>query len=205
MNGYGDEMEIDIGRVLSALWRRGWVIGVVSILCALLTLLGTFLFVTPKYQSTVMFCVSGQSPAKDCIVVLETGETLREVIEASGVSRDREALETMLSAEAVDAAAFFSVTVSSEDAGEARAIADAVARILPERVAGIVEGTTLNVADPPLTANRPGTPDYLKNTLVGALAGFAVTAGAIALREIFRGGENGKYEEKSPRAEKTGR
>lgn len=208
MNGNSEEMEIDLGRLLSALWRRGWMIGVVSALCGLLTLLGTFLFITPKYQSSVMFHVSGGELADSCIVMLKTGETLLEVCDAAGVDGGCEDLEKMITAEIEGSTGFFTVTAVSEDAGEAKDITDAVARILPGRMGVIAEDISLIVVDAPRMAKKPASPDYPKAALTGALAGFALSAGTVAMREVFAPGpENGsgKYENSRTKREKSSR
>ena len=46
-NFNNDEIEIDLSRLLGALLKRAWLIGIVAVLCAVLTLVGTVLFVAP--------------------------------------------------------------------------------------------------------------------------------------------------------------
>lgn len=193
MNG---EMEIDIGRVLSALWRRKGRLLLAAAVCAVLTLAGSLLVATPKYSSTVLFYVtgSGESLSDSCIIMLKTEETLAGVIEKSGTAIDSEALEKRITAQTLDAKPFFSVTVTAEDPVEARAAADAVAEVLPQRMGQIEGEITLKVAAAPKTAKKPSSPDNLQNALIGALAGFTAAGLWIALREIFCGDGNGKYE-----------
>ena len=112
------EMEIDIQRLIAALLNKAWLIGIVSVLCALLMFAGTFFFVTPKYQSAAMFYVNNNSFSlgetslsissadisasrglvKSYIVILETRQTLNEVIDYAGVDLTYGQLRSMLSA-----------------------------------------------------------------------------------------------------------
>ena len=56
-----DEIEIDLGRLFHAILDRAWIVAAVSVLCAVLTLVGTFCFVTPQYESAAMFYVNNNN------------------------------------------------------------------------------------------------------------------------------------------------
>ena len=102
-----EEIEIDLSRLFGALIKRAWLIGIVAVLCAVLTLVGTVLFVAPKYESSTMFYVNNSSLSlgdmdvsistgdisaskslvKTYIVILTARETLNDVIDYAGVDR----------------------------------------------------------------------------------------------------------------------
>ena len=101
-----DEVEINLSRLLRALVRRAWMVAIVSVLCAVLTVVGTLLFITPKYDSAAMFYVNNNNVSigdssvsldsgylstsrklvDSYIVILNTRETLNDVIDYAGVS-----------------------------------------------------------------------------------------------------------------------
>ena len=198
-------IEIDFKRLWDAVVRKAWLLGIVAILCAILTFLGTFLFVTPLYESSAIFYVNNNalsvgdasfslstgdiSAAKSLvdsyIVILKTRTTLNDVIDYAGVSRSYGELRGMISAEAVNDTEIFEIVVSSEDPVEAEKIANAIAYILPKRISSIIEGTSAKIVDTAVVAGRPSSPSYTVNTLVGFLAGLFVTVLVIALREVF--------------------
>ena len=200
-------MELDFARLFSVLGRKSWRIALVSVVCAALAFWGTFLLVTPKYQSSVMFYVNNNSVAlgdvpsgitssdilasqslvSTYIVILDTWETLTDVINHSGVNRTYEELSEMLSAEAVADTQVFRVVVTSPDAQEALEIARAITKVLPQRISGIIEGTSAQMVDSALLATKPCSPHYGKAALIGFMVGFALSAGWILLREIFDG------------------
>ena len=104
-----EEIEIDLQRLFSAVWNKAWLVGLVAGVCAVVTLLGTLLFVTPKYQSSAMFYVNNNSLSlgeaslsitsadisasrglvKSYIVILNTRESLNDVIDYAGVDRKK--------------------------------------------------------------------------------------------------------------------
>lgn len=198
-------IELDFRRLLSALGRKSWLIALVAVLTAAAVFLGTWLLVTPKYQSSVMFYVNNnsmslgdgasgitssdisasQSLVSTYIVILETWETMTDVINHSGVDRSYEELSKMVTAEAVADTQVFRVVVTSPDAREAWDIASAITKVLPQRISGIIEGTSAQMVDSAQIASRACAPNYGKNTLIGFLAGLVLTAGLILLWEIF--------------------
>lgn len=200
-----EEMEIDLGRVFRAIVSRAWLIAVVTILCAVLTFVATILFITPKYEASAKFYVNNSSISvgsasvslssgdlttsrnlvDSYIVILKTRETLTDVIDYAGVNRTYSALKNMISAQAVDSTEIFQVTVTSEDPQEAERLANAVAYILPKRIATIIEGTSAKVVEAAVVPATASSPSYVKNALIGFLLGLVVSVGIIALREIF--------------------
>ncbi len=200
-----DEIEIDLQRLFGALVNRSWLIGLVAVLFAVVTFLGTVLFVTPQYQSAAMFYVNNNSLSlgeatfsisssdisasrglvKSYIVILQTRETLNDVIDYSGVDRTYGQLKGMISAAAVDSTEIFEVVVTSEDPQEAEKIADAIAHILPKRISSIIEGTSAKVVDSAVMPTRASSPNYTKNTMAGFAVGLALAAAVILLNALL--------------------
>lgn len=198
-------MELDFQRIFRALWKRAWLIGLVAVLSAAAVFLGTRLLVTPQYQSAVMFYVNNnsmslgdgasgitssdisasQSLVSTYIVILNTWETMTDVINHSGVLLTYEEISKMVTAEAVEDTQVFRVLVTGPDAQEAWAIAKAITQVLPQRISGIIEGTSAQMVDSALLPVKPCSPNYWKNTLIGFAVGLALTVGLILVKQIF--------------------
>lgn len=200
-----EEFEIDLRRLFGALVNKAWFIGIVAVLCAVLAFGYTFFFVTPLYQSSAMFYVNNNSLSlgeaslsissadisasrglvKSYIVIMNTRETLNDVIDYAGVDRTYGQVKGMISAESVDNTEIFRVTVTSPDPEEAEKIASAIAYILPKRISSIIEGTSAKIVDSAVVPSAPSSPSYSKNTIIGFLAGFVLAAAAVILRELM--------------------
>ena len=200
-----ETIEINVGRVLHAILDQAWMVAIVAVVCAIVTFLGTFFFVTPKYQSSAMFYVNNSNLSlgdtsfsissgdlttsrnlvDSYIVILNTRETLVDVIDYAGASRTYKQLREMISSEAVNDTEIFKVTVTSTDPQEAERLANAIAYILPKRIGTIIDGTSAKVADSAVVPSSPSSPSYSKNTVVGFLLGFMLSVGAIVLLEIY--------------------
>ena len=199
--------ELDVRRLFSLLCRKAWLIGLTAVICAVLTFLVSFYFITPQYESSTMFYVnnsggglslesitssissgditSRQELVKSYIIILESGQTLRDVMDYANVNMTEEELRDMIKAEAVNNTEIFRVTVSSPDPEEAKRIADAVAVILPKRISTIINNTSAAIVDPAVIATEPSSPSYAGNTLLGLLVGLVLCVTVIVLRELF--------------------
>ncbi len=200
-----DVVEIDLGRVWKAIWKRIWFVGIVSVLCATITAISTFFLITPKYESSAMFYVNNNSlsvgdasfsitqgdisAAKSLvdtyIVILTSRACLNDVIDYASVDMNDKQLRSMISAGAVNSTEIFEVTVTSTDPKEAEELANAIAYILPKRISSIVEGTSANIVDYAIESPSPCSPNYVKNTAFGFILGMVIALLAIVLREIF--------------------
>ena len=200
-----DELEIDLQQLFGALLNKAWLIGLVAVICAVVTFLGTLFFITPQYTSAAMFYVNNNSMSlgdvassitssdisasrglvKSYIVILNTRETLNDVIDYTEVDRTYVELKNMISAEAVDATEIFRVVVTSPDPKEAEAIANGIAYILPKRITSIIDGTSAKVVEAAVQAAKPSSPSYAKNTIIGLLLGMILSGGVVVLQTLM--------------------
>lgn len=200
-----EELGVDLQKVVGAVVKKAWLVALVSILCAGLVFVGTFFLVTPKYESTAMFYVNNNSFSvgdasfslssgdlstsrnlvESYLVILDTRESLNEVIAYAGVNRTFGELREMITATSVNETEIFQVTVTSEDPQEAERLANAVAVVLPQRISGIIDGTSAKVVDAAVLPSEPSSPNFAVNTVVGFLLGFVLMVGIIVMREIF--------------------
>ena len=200
-----NEIEIDLGRVLRAVMDRAWIVILVTVLCAVLFFGATFFLVTPQYEASAKFYVNNSSFSMgdaslsissgdlttsrklvdSYIVILNTRETLNDVIDYAGVNRSYGEIRGMISAGSVNETEIFKVSVTSPDPKEAEKIANAIAYILPKRIGTIIDGTSAKVVEAAVVPGSANSPGYVKKTFIGFFLGFAMSVGVIVLREIF--------------------
>ena len=200
MNENTESREIDLLQMASALVKKWWVIAVATVLAGIIAFGYTRLGITPKYEATAMFYVNNSSisgklslaelnaaekSVKSYCTILGTRLSLEEVIREGNFNYTYEQLEKMIGSQAVDGTEIFSVTVTSTDPQEACDIANTIASVLPQKVADAMDGAKVKVIDyavVPQTKSSPSTP---KNTVLGMLVGFVLSAGVIILLEMF--------------------
>jgi len=201
---HNEEFEIDLQRLLNALLNKSVMIGIVAVICAVVVFLGTFFFITPQYQSAAMFYVNNNSLSlgeaslsitsadisasrglvKSYIVILNTRETLNEVIDYSGVDLTYGQIKDMITAESVNSTEIFRVVVTSPDPQEAEKIASAIAYILPKRISSIIEGTSAKIVDSAVVASKPSSPSYVKNGIAGFVIGVVLAVAWVVLQVL---------------------
>lgn len=196
---------IDLKRALMLLWQKSLLIIVVSIVFAVAVFGATRFLITPKYESSVMFYVNNsnlsvgdstlsistgdisasKSLVESYIVILNTRQSLNEVIEHAEVDITYTELKKMITASAVNDTEIFEVVVTSDDPAEAELLANAIAAVLPQRISGIIENTSARVVDAAVIATKPSSPGYTINTVIGFIIGFIVCVAAILLRDMI--------------------
>ena len=204
-NNEEKELVIDIGRLFRAVMEKVWLVVLAAVVCAGLALAYTKFLVTPLYQSTAMFYVNNSALSigeasmsissgdlttsrklvDSYIVILNTRETINEVIEYSGSSRTYQEVRKMISAGAVNETEIFDVTITSPDPAEAERLADAFAKVLPERIGTIIDGSSAKIVDTAVVPNKPSSPSYSRIVILGFALGLQMMVGLIVVREIF--------------------
>lgn len=197
--------EVNLKRLVDTVLRRAWLVILAAIVGAVVSFGGTCFFVTPLYESTAMFYVNNNSISvgeaslsissaditaskslvDTYIVILNTRETMTDVMDYAEVNRSYSEIMDMIKAEAVNDTEIFQVTVTSPDPAEAEKLANSIAYILPKRISSIVEGTSAKIVDSAVIPSEPSSPNLVVNTLVGFLLGLVVCVGTIILKELF--------------------
>lgn len=185
------EIELDLFQAVNILWQKALIIILAATIFGAASFTGTFFFISPKYKATTSMYVNNSSfsfgatsfsitsselSASNTLVstyiyILESRTTLEEVISEAGLSYTYEDLEKMIDARAVSDTAAFDVTVESENPVEAELVANTIAKILPDRIAEIVDGSSVRIVDYAIIPAHRSSPSYIKNTLIGALIG----------------------------------
>ena len=196
------EIEIDLKRIFGLLLNKAWLIAVVAVLCAVLAFVGTWLFVTPEYKTTVMFYVNNRvvtgtgsitsgdmSAARGLVesfaIILNTRETLDEVADYAGLDYTYAKLQGMVVAEAVEDTEILKVVVTSTDPAEAEAIADAITHVLPDRSSKIIDGSSVKIVTGASRPTAPSSPSYPTSAVIGFLVGMLLVVAVIVLQDIF--------------------
>lgn len=198
-------LEVDIEQLLGTLWKNLWVIGLATLLGVVLAVLISVMFITPRYESSVMFYVNNSSirveggsmsidasdisASKSLVdsysVILQTRLTMEKIISYTGLNKSVSELKSMISAASVNGTEFFSVVVSSPDPQEALLIAEGIMEVLPQRINTIIDGTSAKVVDPPVLGTSPSYPSYTLNGIIGAVVGLALSVAMLVVMMLL--------------------
>lgn len=208
MSSYNEKevMEIDLIRLGKVLLRHIFLIIFVTVLCGLIATAGALNFVTPMYKASVLMYVnnssisigssslsisSGELSAAKTLVdtyctILMTRLTLEDVINEAGLDYNYETLSSMISSGSVNNTEIFKITVTSPNAKEACNIANTIARILPDKIASVVDGSSVRTVDLAVVPTKASSPSYTRYTLIGALIGLIAVCAFLVIRDLVQ-------------------
>ena len=199
-----DEIEIDLLALFKVLWSKALVLVLTALIAGAATFAVTAFLIKPKYEATAAMYVNNSSfsfgstsfsissselTASNSLVatyifILESRTTLEDVITAANLPYDYEELSDMITTEAVTGTAAFNVTVESESPVEAELIANTIAKLLPDRIAEIVDGSSVRIVDYAIVPAHRASPSFVKNTALGVLLGLFLSAAVVTVKYI---------------------
>ena len=200
------EDNFDLLLIAKELWRNALVIILSALITGAAVLVATAFFITPTYEATATFYVNnssisigatsysisaGELSASSTLVhtylrILRSRTTLEDVIEKGNLPYNYKSLGGMLTTVVDSTSATFDVTITSKSPSEAEHIVNTIAEVLPDRVAEIVDGTSVRIIHYAIIPEHRSGPNYLKNLATGFLAGAILAAALICLRVIIR-------------------
>lgn len=202
MNTVKENDQIDLLELAQVLWKNILAIALVAMIVGAAAFGYTVACITPTYQATVSLYVnkssvsigSGSFSAQlsssgelvpTYLYILKSRTTLEDVIQEAGVNYSSSQLRGMISSAGVSGTGAFEVTVTSANPAEAELIANTIAKVLPDRISEIVDGSAVRIVDYAIIPAHRSSPNIGKNTMMGILAGAAVSAGLVILRSML--------------------
>ena len=196
---------IDLLELAKALWKNILAIALVAVIVGAGAFSYTAFLVEPTYQATASLYVNNSSfslgatnfsistaelSASNSLVsvylyILKSRTTMEDVIKEADLSYSPEQLSQMVSAKGINATGAFEVTVTSKNPSEAELIANTIAKLLPDRIAEIVDGSSVRIVDYAIIPSHRSGPSMVKNTAMGILAGGFLAAAVVVVRFLM--------------------
>ena len=200
-----NEIEIDLLHLIKVLWQKVWIIGIATILLGVIAFSYAFLFVTPQYQAKALMYVNNSSftvgstsfsissseltAAKSLlntyVIILKSRTTMEKVLEETGLDYTYEQISDMVSASSVNSTEVFQIVATSSDPAEAELIVDTIVKILPDRIADIVDGSSVRLVDHAVLPTQRSSPSYTKYAMIGLVLGFVLSCGVIIVIDLM--------------------
>lgn len=198
------EIDIDLRKIFAMLKKRIIYIILGTLITAVLAGCITEFLITPTYTASCTMYVysntdrvstdssigqgeltASQQLVNTYIVVLESDFVLEDVIESLGLNMSASQLRSMISCSQINETEIFRVTVTSESPALAADVANSIADIAPDAIVQSIKAGGVSVIDYAKVPTAPSSPDFRRNIVIGALAGFVVMFLIFFIREIF--------------------
>ncbi len=188
-----EEREIDIFRLLQIVWKRIWLIVLVSVIFCVGAYLYSSIFITPTYRTSFTAYVDnratmeqgdGKTTTTDLSAsiyltrlyqeIIVSRSVLNDAVAKCGLNMEYTTIRGKVSTTVADDAALITVSVVDTDPERAVLLANAIAEVAPEHVARMKEGSSMRILDAPVLPNGKYAPSNSKNALLGGAIGFVL-------------------------------
>ena len=201
-----EEDTIDLLELAKAIWKNILIIALVAVLFGSAAFGCTAFLIEPEYEATASLYVNNSSfsfgatsfsisssdlNASNSLVavyiyILGSRTTMEDVIKQADLTYTPEELSKMVEAKGVNSTGAFEVTVTSTNPSEAELIANTIAKILPDRISEIVDGSSVRIVDYAIIPSHRSGPSMVKNTALGILAGGFLAAAIVVIRFLMK-------------------
>ncbi len=191
-----DEIEIDLGEVFHLVISKLGVIILSGILLGVLSIIGTILFITPKYESTTKIMVLNKQDnntltsadmqtstqlTKDYAELIQSRTVLEGVIAQLNLDMTYKEMLNKVSVETSSDSRIVSISVTDEDPYTASEIANAVRDMAAEHIQSVMDIEAVNVVDTANIPNEKASPSLAKNGVIGGLLGVIIAMAAVII------------------------
>lgn len=191
-----DYVEIDLLQLLKTLWQKKFFIVMVGLLSAIITFLYTSFLVTPEYDSTTRIYVVNQSTVESGLTNsdLQAGSFLvrdyKEIILSQDtLNRTEEKLGLELNSKKISVdipvdTRIISITVRNSDSTEAARIANTLREEAAQKIIEVTKVNDVTILEEAVPAEKASTPNTIRNTMLGLLAGTGLIVMVIVALEV---------------------
>lgn len=199
------EEEIDLLKLAKVLWKKIWVILICAVVLGIAGYYWTYRKMYTSYRSSALLYVNNNSvslgSAKLSIssgdikavnnlmetysVILNSRNTLTEIIDETGIPFTYEELKNMIKTETVGDTAIFKITVTTADAELSAHLANSILEVLPGKISTIIEGASAQIVDYAVTGEPVVNGNPIKTAAIGALIGIVLSCGVIIFLSLI--------------------
>lgn len=199
-NVQNDEVEIDIGHILSILWEKILVIIATGIIVGLAGFLVSKFLITPKYESETKLYVLNRANdsattlsdvqlstqlTKDYQILVTSAPVMNQVIKELGLNMKASELASAISVDTPSDTRVLQITVTSDDPKRAKDIADKVAQVSSKKICDIMKIEQVNVIEEGSLSEEPAVDTVQKWTLIGLALGIVLSCAVIIIRSML--------------------
>ncbi len=187
-----ETMEIDLLALLDHLRRKLWIIAAVTLVCAVVGLLYSSLFITPQYTSSTRIYVLTRSredlvTSNDFVISnymlydykeLITGRNVtEEVVRQLGLDMSPAALAGQITVSSPEDSRMLQISVTNPDPALAQQLANAIREVTSNQLTELLKVDSVSTIYEANKPTAPSSPNVMRNTMLAGILGFAVMVG----------------------------
>lgn len=194
--------DVDLKRLFFEVLKRVWQILLVGIICGAGVFAYAKFFITPQYKATATIYIQNYTGENDEKIyssdlsasqnlvttyqgLLTSDNVLNRVKEKLGENYSVDAIRASFTAEAIEDTPILKISVSDHDPEEAAKIVNEIAKVAPDAIMNLVEGSSVKVVDFSRVPTGISYPSYKKVAVIGCVLGAGLTLAIIVLLVLF--------------------
>ena len=194
--------DVDLKRLFFEVLKRVWLILLVGIICGAGVFAYANFFITPQYKATATIYIQNYTGENDEKIyssdlsasqnlvttyqgLLTSDNVLNRVKEKLGENYSVDAIRASFTAEAIEDTPILKISVSDHDPEEAAKIVNEIAKVAPDAIMNLVEGSSVKVVDFSRVPTGISYPSYKKVAVIGCVLGAGLTLAIIVLLVLF--------------------
>lgn len=204
INSQPEEREINIFRLLQILWKRAWMIVIVTMIFGVVAYLYSACFIAPTYRSYFTAYVNNRGEGAEEGVTTTTSDlsvsakltylyesiivsrsVLMDAAELCDINYSYKTLKNIVSTTVDADSALITVYVSDTDPARATQLAEAIAEVAPGHVERIRDGSSMRILDAPVQPTQKSAPSNTNNAIKGALIGLVLSMALVVVVDII--------------------
>lgn len=197
------EVEIDLVRLLFTFLHRWQIFALCALIATSVAIVFSLFYLTPMYKASITLYVNNSTKDRDSIDYVSSGDVstsrnlvstyitiskservMGEVSKALDGNISVPYLMSVVSAEQENKTELFRVTVTTADPERSALIANTIADVFPDVLAGIVEGSSAKVIDYAKVPKSKSSPNNTRNAMIGFLIGVVVAATIVTVEYL---------------------
>lgn len=194
--------DVDLFALLRLFGKYLWLIVFLGVLLGVGSLAYTYFFVTPQYAASTTIYINN-SIMTDTVTtisasdlsasaqlattykaVIKSDRVLDQVIEKENLDMSASQLAGKISAVSVDNTEILKISVTDSDPKRAARIANTIAAVAPDEISDIIDGSSVKIVDQAKIPTVRSSPNYRKNTFLGALLGVLIGIVFVVIRQV---------------------
>lgn len=192
-----DELEIDLKELFFELLGHWKTLLLSTVLVAAIVMVISKFILVPQYESTASLYVLsnsitsiadiqiGTSLTQDYLVVVNGRPVLEQVIENLDLKENYASLGSKITLNNPANSRILEITVRDKDPDHAKAIADEMANVASDYISIKMDQSAPTIIQNGYADGKPVSPSIIKNTIIGALAGFLLAAAVVIISYLL--------------------
>jgi capsular polysaccharide biosynthesis protein len=196
-----NEEYIDLGEIISALFRRIGLIMLITVLCGAAGFIYARFVATPLYSASAMMIVNSGQRSQDYVstdqlrsaaslvdtysIIVRSDTVMDKVIQRLKMEDTFDDIVKNISVSAVDETQIMRITITATDPQSAVNICTEITKVAPDALVDMVEAGSVRLVSAASSTFKPVSPNIPRTTILAAFLGFALTAALIIIRALL--------------------